>query len=56
MVGDKSAESGKGWFKTHPSPKDRIAKADKLIAAISPLPQLLAARTARFKQAMAGLK
>jgi len=56
MVGDKSTASGKGWFKTHPTPEQRIAKAGETIKTMGTLPQLLDARTARFRQAVAGLK
>ncbi|MGD0783044.1 MAG: M48 family metalloprotease, partial [Candidatus Aminicenantales bacterium] len=55
MVGDASAASGKGWFKTHPAPQDRIANASPAIAALGPV-KIAAVRTARFKQAVAGLK
>ena len=56
MVGDKSTASGKGWFKTHPSPEDRITSATKAIAALSSAPKIEAARTQRFAQAIAALK
>jgi len=55
MVGDASAASGKGWFKTHPSPQDRIAGASPVITALGAV-KIADARTARFKQAVAGLK
>ena len=55
MVGDASAASGKGWFKTHPAPQDRIANASPAIAALGPV-KIAAVRTARFNQAVAGLK
>ena len=56
MVGDTSTASGKGWFKTHPGPEQRIEK-DRLQAASSSVnlggeP----VRTSRFQQAVAGLK
>jgi predicted Zn-dependent protease len=56
MVGDKSGGSDKGWFKTHPTPEQRIDRADKATAAMGALPAILDARTARFKAATAGLK
>ena len=55
MVDDASAASGKGWFKTHPSPQDRIAGASPAITALGAV-KIADARTARFKQAVAGLK
>jgi predicted Zn-dependent protease len=56
MVGDKSGGSDKGWFKTHPTPEQRIDRAGKATAAMGALPAILEARTARFKAATAGLK
>ncbi len=56
MVGDSSAVSAKGWFKTHPSAEDRIEKATGLIAALKSPPQIEAVRTKRFQQSIAGLK
>jgi predicted Zn-dependent protease len=56
MVGDSSAVSAKGWFKTHPSAEDRIEKANGLIAALKSPPQIEAVRTKRFQQSIAGLK
>ncbi len=55
MVGDASAASGKGWFKTHPAPQDRIANVSPAVAALGPV-KVASVRTARFKQAVAGLK
>lgn len=56
MVGDKSTGSDKGWFKTHPTPEQRIERAGKTVAGLGVLPKIFDARTARFKAAMAGLK
>jgi predicted Zn-dependent protease len=56
MVGDSSAVSAKGWFKTHPSAEDRIEKAATQIAALKSPPQIEAVRTQRFQQSIAGLK
>jgi beta-barrel assembly-enhancing protease len=55
MVGDSTAASGKGWFKTHPSPEDRIKSADPAIVALGQV-AIAAARTTRFKQALSGLR
>lgn len=56
MVGDPAAASGKGWFKTHPTAEQRIGRAEKAEGGFGTLPAILAARTARFKAAVAGLK
>ena len=56
MVGDKSAVSGKGWFKTHPTPEQRIAGLNKQIATFGVVPQADDARTKRFQQAFNSLK
>ncbi len=56
MAGGAAASSGLGWFKTHPTPEQRIGKAEKVEAGMGPLPTILAARTARFQAATAGLK
>ncbi len=55
MVGDASAASGKGWFKTHPTPQQRMEKAASIVASMGALPKLLDVRTARFK-GIAGIK
>ena len=55
MVGDASAAAGKGWFKTHPAPQDRITAATPAITALGAV-KIAEARTVRFKQAVAGLK
>jgi predicted Zn-dependent protease len=51
MVGDKSTESGKGWFKTHPSAEDRIERVKKELASLGSLPSTKAERTSRFRKA-----
>ena len=56
MVGDKSGASGNGWFKTHPSPEDRIDHATKAIAALGGTPKIEAVRTQRFARGIASLK
>ena len=56
MVGDKSAVSGKGWFKTHPTPEQRLANVKKQIASLSIPPGIQEVRTKRFQQAFSGLK
>jgi predicted Zn-dependent protease len=56
MVDDTSTESGKGWFKTHPSAKDRMGRAKKEISSVTTMPAKNDARTARFQNATKGLK
>jgi predicted Zn-dependent protease len=56
MVGDSSSASGKGWFKTHPTPEDRIASLQKEMASLGSLPKIEAVRTERFKQYVNSLK
>jgi len=56
MVGDSSSASGKGWFKTHPTPEDRIASLEKEMASLGSLPKIEAVRTERFKQYANSLK
>ena len=56
MTGDSSKESGKGWFKTHPSAAQRINSVKKEISAAKKIPVVGSARTERFKQAMRALK
>ncbi|MCX6564436.1 MAG: M48 family metalloprotease [Candidatus Aminicenantes bacterium] len=56
MVGDKSAASGKGWFKTHPTPEQRMTGLNKQIAALGDVPKVDDARTKRFDQAFNSLK
>ena len=56
MVDDSSSAAGKGWFKTHPSAKDRIARVDKAIAAQQSFPEKEQARTDRFLQQIKSLK
>lgn len=55
MAGGAAASSGLGWFKTHPTPEQRIGRSEKTTAGLGPLPILQAVRTARFKAATAGL-
>jgi len=56
MIGDSSAVAGKGWFKTHPSPEDRLEKIKNDLASIKPLPGEEPVRTKRFQKSLAGLK
>jgi predicted Zn-dependent protease len=55
MVNDTSAESNKGWFKTHPSAQDRIGRVQKQISTVQTMPSKNDARTKRFQNAMKGL-
>jgi len=56
MVGDKSTAAGKGWFKTHPSPEDRLQRVNGEIASAKNVPAKADVRTARFKQSVGNLK
>jgi predicted Zn-dependent protease len=56
MVDDTSSESNKGWFKTHPSAKDRIGRVKKEIASIKTRPARIEARTTRFQGAIKGMR
>ena len=56
METDKPAGAGAGWFKTHPSPQDRLAKVQSEISGLKQVPATLDIRTARFAQAAKGLR
>lgn len=56
MVDDSAGQEGKGWFKTHPSAKDRLGKVTKQISSIKPVPSEQNVRTGRFQQAMKSVK
>lgn len=48
MEQDKPSGPVAGWFKTHPSPADRLTKVKAEIAALASVPATLDIRTARF--------
>ena len=56
MIGDKTTASGKGWFKTHPSPEDRMGRVKAEISSVKNVPLKADARTSRFKQSLGNLK
>jgi predicted Zn-dependent protease len=56
MVDDSTGQSGKGWFKTHPSAKDRMDRVQKQIRGLKPVPEVQSVRTSRFKGAIRSLK
>ncbi len=56
MIDDTTTESNKGWFKTHPSAKDRIGRVKKEISAIKSMPAKNNSRTKRFQSAIKALK
>jgi len=56
MVGDKSAVSGKGWFKTHPTPEQRIDRANSEIKGLKVTPAVAAVRTQRFRASVASVR
>ena len=45
-----------GWFKTHPSPADRLARVKTETAALGAAPAKLDVRTARFAEAVKNLR
>jgi predicted Zn-dependent protease len=49
------SETG-GWFQTHPTARDRLGRVTRQIDGLDSLPKKEASRTARFRQAVAGLK
>jgi predicted Zn-dependent protease len=55
MVDDTSTESGKGWFKTHPSAKDRMGRAEKEISSLGSSASEKVERTSRFQNVLKGL-
>jgi predicted Zn-dependent protease len=56
MVDDSSGQSDKGWFKTHPSAKDRMDRVQKQIQGIKSVPEVQSVRTSRFQKAILSLK
>ncbi len=52
----KPAGPATGWFKTHPSAADRLARARAAIDALASPPAKLDVRTARFAEAVKGMK
>lgn len=56
MAADQGDESGKGWFKTHPSAQDRLKRVQKEIGKIKNAPNTQTVRSNRFKQALRGVK
>ncbi len=56
MVDDSAGQTDKGWFKTHPSAKDRLGKVTKQIKGIEPLPSEQKVRTGRFQSVIKSIK
>jgi predicted Zn-dependent protease len=56
MVGDPAAASGKGWFKTHPAPEQRIEQVSQRIASLGATPKIESTRTQRFRASAGTLK
>ncbi|MGB8953411.1 MAG: M48 family metalloprotease [Candidatus Aminicenantales bacterium] len=50
MVDDSSQASGKGWFKTHPTPAQRMERIENEITALQSVPRKEDVRTKRFRQ------
>lgn len=56
MVTDSTKPGLKGWFKTHPSPKDRLVRVKKELAGLGKVPKKEQVRTNRFKIAVKNLR
>jgi len=56
MVDDSAGQTGKGWFKTHPSAKDRMDRVQKQIGGMEAIPEVPSVRTSRFQQAVQSVK
>ncbi|OQX52157.1 MAG: hypothetical protein B5M54_09570 [Candidatus Aminicenantes bacterium 4484_214] len=56
LASSSQASSGKGWFKTHPSPEKRLAKVSATIKALPQVPAVAKVRTQRFRQYSSRLK
>jgi predicted Zn-dependent protease len=56
MERDKPSGPVAGWFKTHPTPADRLAKVQAEIAALASVPAKLDIRTVRFAAELKRLK
>jgi len=56
MEENKPAGRVSGWFKTHPSASDRLARAKAETAALGAVPVKLDARTARFAAAVKAVR
>lgn len=55
MVDDTSDASNKGWFRTHPTARDRIERVNKEISTLKSMPPRESVRTERFKQSITNL-
>jgi len=56
MAAEAGGDSTGGWFKTHPSAKDRLKRVKKEILSITDISAKHASRTNRFKRAVTGIK
>ena len=56
MVDDSEGQSGKGWFKTHPSAKDRMDRVQKQIQDMQSVPEVQSVRTSRFQKSIQSLE
>jgi predicted Zn-dependent protease len=56
MEEHKPSGPAAGWFKTHPSPADRLARVKSETAALGAVPAKLDVRTARFAAAVKSLR
>ncbi len=56
-MSDEAGEgSDKGWYRTHPSPQDRLKQAEKESGKLNSIPSIQKVRTTRFNQAISTLK
>lgn len=56
MIGDSSTAAGKGWFKTHPSPEQRMDRVERQVSAVSVASGDIQVRSKRFQQNVTVLK
>ncbi len=55
MVDDPGGQSDEGWFKTHPSAKDRMGRVRDQIQGLKSVPEVSPVRTSRFQNAVGSL-
>ena len=56
LAKESAAQGVKGWFKTHPTPDQRLDKVRRQIAGLGSVPKKETIRTQRFKAVMAFLR
>ncbi len=55
LAGAGASEQGRGWFKPHPAPSQRLERASSAAASVGSAAQIPAVRTQRFKQNTKGI-